>query len=125
MRAAAVVDGERVESQDFAMPDGAGVLMMLVASDKSAAERMSKDAVPGTVTLGGQTRIITQFEDETLQVYYLFDFVNAAPSPVKTRPDRVRAPRRGEERDRARGVGAERRGEGRVVRGVRARSPRA
>ena len=38
----------------------------------------------GTVTIGGQSRIVTQFEDEELQVYYLFDIVNAAPAPVKT-----------------------------------------
>ncbi len=119
VRAAAVVDGERVESQDFAMPDGAGVLMLLVASDKSAAEQLSKEAVPGTVTLGGQTRIITQWEDETLQVYYLFDFVNATTIAREGGSDRVRASRRGEECDRARGVGPERGGQRRVVRGVR------
>ena len=46
--------------------------------------------MPGTVTLGGQSRIITQFEDETLQVYYLLDFVNATATPVKVGPARVR-----------------------------------
>jgi hypothetical protein len=92
VRAAAVVDGERVESQDFAMPDGAGVLMLLVASEKSAAVQMSKDAVPGTVTLGGQSRIVTQWEEETLQVYYLFDFVNTKTSPVKADPIVFRLP---------------------------------
>jgi hypothetical protein len=86
VRAAATVDGERLESQDFPMPEGAGVLMLLVAADKSAAEKMAKEAVAGTVSLGGQTRIITQFEDEILQVYYLFDFVNGSASPVKLEP---------------------------------------
>ncbi len=68
------------------MPEGAGVLMLLVVSDKSAADQMAKAAVPGSVTLGAQTRIVTQFEEETLQVYYLFDFVNAQSTPVKTEP---------------------------------------
>jgi len=86
VRAAATLDGERLESQDFAMPEGAGVLMLLVATDKSAAEQLSKEAVAGTVTLGGQSRIITQFEDETLQVYYVFDIVNATGTPVKVEP---------------------------------------
>jgi hypothetical protein len=86
VRASAVVDGERVESQDFEMPDASGVLMLLVASDKSAAEQMAKTAVPGTVSLGGQSRVLVQFEDETLQVYYLFDVVNATANPVKTEP---------------------------------------
>ncbi len=82
----ATVDGERLDSQDFQVPADAGIVLMLVASDKTAAERMSNDAVPGTVTIGGQSRIITQFEDEALQVYYLFDLVNATAAPVKMDP---------------------------------------
>jgi hypothetical protein len=80
------VDGERLDSQDFQVLPDAGVVLMLVATDKTAAEQMAREAVAGTVTLGGQTRIVTQFEDEVLQVYYLFDFVNAASSPVKVEP---------------------------------------
>jgi hypothetical protein len=82
----ATVDGERLDSQDFQLPPDTGVVLMLVATDKSAAEQMAKAAVAGTVVLGGQSRVVTQFEDETLQVYYLFDIVNAASTPVKTEP---------------------------------------
>jgi hypothetical protein len=82
----ATVDGERLDSQDFQMPSDSGIVLMLVATDRSAAEQMAKAAVAGTVTLGGQSRIITQFEDERLQVYYLFDVVNAGSAPVKTEP---------------------------------------
>jgi hypothetical protein len=38
------------------------------------------------VTLGGQSRIVTQFEEEVLQVYYLFDIVNPSSETVKTSP---------------------------------------
>jgi hypothetical protein len=86
VRAAATVDGERLESQDFELPAESGILMLLVATDKGAAAQMAKDAVPGTVTLGGQSRVITQFEDEVLQVYYLFDIVNGGQAPVKAGP---------------------------------------
>jgi hypothetical protein len=82
----ATVDGERIDSQDFQVLPDAGLVLMLVATDKSAAEQMSKAAVPGTVTLGGQSRIITQWEEESLQVYYLFDVVNATSAPVKVDP---------------------------------------
>jgi hypothetical protein len=45
---------------------------------------MAKDAIPGTVVLGNQSRAIVQFEDEEIQVYYLLDIVNAGGVPVKT-----------------------------------------
>jgi hypothetical protein len=83
VRAVAVVDGERLESQEFQVPAQGGVVLMLVATDKTAAEQMAKAAVAGDVVLGGQTRIITQFEDEVLQVFYLLDVVNAGQAPVK------------------------------------------
>jgi len=82
----ATVDGERLDSQDFDVPPEGGLVLMLVATDKTAAEQMARAAVAGTVAIGGQSRVITQFEDEVLQVYYLFDIINAAQAPVKTAP---------------------------------------
>jgi hypothetical protein len=84
VQAAATVDGERLESQQFQVPGQGGVVLMLVASDKTAQQQMAKEAVPGTVVLGNQSRAIVQFEDDTIQVYYLLDIVNAAAVPVKT-----------------------------------------
>ncbi len=85
VRVVATIDGERIDSEEFQVPAQGGVVVMLVASDRTAAVRMAKDAVEGTVTIGGQSRIATQFEDEELQVYYVFDIVNRAQAPVKTR----------------------------------------
>jgi len=82
----ATVDGERVDSQDFQAPPDAGVLMLLAAAGKAAAAETSSGAVAGTVTIGGQSRIVAQFEEEILQVYYLFDFVNASGRPVTPAP---------------------------------------
>jgi hypothetical protein len=82
----ATMEGERLDSQDFQVPPQGGVVLMLVASDKTVADQMAKTAVAGTVTIGGQSRIVTQFEDDVLQVYYLFDIVNATQAPVKTDP---------------------------------------
>jgi hypothetical protein len=82
----AMVDGERLDSQDFqALPD-AGVLLLLVATEKHGASETASRAVPGTVTIGGQSRIVAQFEEEVLQLYYVFDIVNPSSETVKTRP---------------------------------------
>lgn len=53
--------------------------MMLVATDKAAA---SKPAVPGEVTIGGQSRIVIEPGDETVRVYYLLTIQNGTSSPV-------------------------------------------
>jgi hypothetical protein len=82
----ATVDGERLDSQDFPAPPDTGVLLLLVAIDKTGASDAASRAVAGTVTIGGQSRIITQFEDEVLQVYYIFDIVNPSSEAVKTSP---------------------------------------
>jgi hypothetical protein len=85
VQAVTTVDGERLESQEFQIPPQGGVVLMLVAADKSAELQIAREAVPGSVSLGGQSRVILQFEDEVLQVYYLFDLVNKNPgAPVKT-----------------------------------------
>jgi hypothetical protein len=84
IQATATVDGERLQSQEFQVPQQGGMVLMLVASDKTAQQQMAKDAVPGTVVLGNQSRVIIQFEDEVLQVFYLLDIVNGGAAPVKT-----------------------------------------
>jgi hypothetical protein len=83
VQAQATVDGERLESQPFQVPAQGGIVLMLVATDKTAAQQMARDAVPGTVVLGGQSRVVVQFDDEVLQAFYLFDIVNQGAAPVK------------------------------------------
>ncbi len=82
----ATVDGERLDSQDFQTPPDAGILLLLVATDKRGTSDTASRAVAGTVTIGGQSRIIAQFEEEVLQVYYIFDIVNSSSEAVKTSP---------------------------------------
>jgi hypothetical protein len=86
VQAAATVDGERLQSQEFQVPAQGGVVLMLVATDKTAQQQMAKEAVPGTVVLGSQSRVVVQFQDEVLQVYYVLDIVNPGAVPVKTAP---------------------------------------
>jgi len=84
LKAVAVVDGERLESQEFPAPAQGGIRLMLVATDKNAAPATepSAPAVTGQVVLGSQSRIIVEPADETVAVYYLLDIVNNARVPV-------------------------------------------
>src|SRR5438094_7026976 len=59
--AVAVVDGERLESQEFAVPASGGIRLLLVATDKSKAVAPGSAApVSGRVTLGNQSRIVIE-----------------------------------------------------------------
>jgi hypothetical protein len=84
VKAVAVVDGERLESQEFPAPAQGGIRLMLVATDTSAgpATEPNAEAVAGQVTLGGDTRIVIEPGDDTLNLYYLLDIVNSSRVPV-------------------------------------------
>ncbi|MEO8164219.1 MAG: zinc ribbon domain-containing protein [Betaproteobacteria bacterium] len=83
VKAVAVVDGERLESQEFPWPSEGGIRLMLVATDKTAgAAAPVFQAQTGNVVLGDQTRVIIDLADEALQVYYLLDIQNSARVPV-------------------------------------------
>jgi len=85
-----MVDNERLESQEFAIQPRGGVRLLLVATDPNAgkdqAEQSATPAVSGNVVIGGESRIIVEPGDATVSVFYVFDIVNSAASPVN--PDR-------------------------------------
>jgi hypothetical protein len=89
-QAAATVDGEAMESQPFTVPSSGGLRVILVAGIAKAAERRAQQAaqeaaappVKGTVVFGGNSRVLMQFTDDTLQVYYVLDVVNNARARV-------------------------------------------
>jgi hypothetical protein len=83
VKAVAIVDGERLESQEFPAPTQGGIRLMLVATPKgAAAPPPALQPQPGIVVLGDQTRVILDLGDAALQVYYLLDFQNTARAPV-------------------------------------------
>jgi len=83
VKAVAVVDGERLESQDFPWPGDGGIRVMLVATLKGgAAPPPVFQPVAGNVVLGEQTRVIIDPGDGSLQIYYILDFQNSARAPV-------------------------------------------
>jgi hypothetical protein len=84
LKASAVVDGERLESQEFPAPGQGGIRLLLVASGGAADNQLpaGPPAVTGAVEIGGQSRIIIQPGEEIITLYYLFELVNRSPTPV-------------------------------------------
>lgn len=80
--AAVTVGGERVESQPFVMPEKGGVRLLLAAVGAGAASTPGLPPVVGTVTFGGETRIVVEFDDDSLNVFYLIEVVNNGAAPV-------------------------------------------
>jgi hypothetical protein len=86
VKASAVVDGEKLDSQEFPVPAAGGVRLMLVATDTTKGPATSPDApaVAGTVVVGGQSRIVIEPNDDGINVFYLLDIDNTARVPVNT-----------------------------------------
>lgn len=90
LRAEATVDGEVLVSDPFRVPSSGGLRVILIAGIAQAAERRKAQAaaelaappVKGVVSLGGDTRIIAEFENDALFVFYQLDIINTARAPV-------------------------------------------
>jgi hypothetical protein len=89
IRALTIVGGERLESQEFAMPATGGIRLMLVATDPEAETRAAEDrrlaeapAQPGMVVLGEQSRFVVEFNDEGMAVFNILQILNTARTPV-------------------------------------------
>jgi hypothetical protein len=89
-RAEVTVDGEKLVSDPFSVPAAGGLRVILIAGLKQAAERRKQQEaaeaaappVKGTVVLGGASRILMEFRDDLLRVYYLLEIVNNARNRV-------------------------------------------
>jgi hypothetical protein len=91
VKASVTVNGERIESQEFAVPAAGGTRLMLVATDaateaKAAADRKLAQgpAVQGEVVLGEQSRFVLEIGDDALNVFNILQIVNTAKRPVQT-----------------------------------------
>jgi hypothetical protein len=91
VKAAVVVGGERVESQEFDVPAAGGIRLMLVATDAAIEKKAAEDralaqtpAVPGVVVLGEQSRFVLEVADDTINVFNILQIVNTAKRPVQT-----------------------------------------
>jgi hypothetical protein len=89
-RAEVTVDGEKLISDPFAVPASGGLRVILIAGLKQAVERRRQQEaaeaaappVKGSVVLGGASRVVMEFRDDLLRVYYLLEVVNNARNRV-------------------------------------------
>lgn len=88
VRAATVIDGARLESQEVVVA-GSGIRFILVAADPELEKRAEDDrrlasspAVPGLVVFGPETRMIVEMSDDKLNVFYVLQILNTARTPV-------------------------------------------
>ena len=85
--AVATVGGERLQSQEFAVPASGGTRLLLVATDTNAPATAAGDsravpAQPGTMVLGDQSRFVFEFGDGSLSVFNILQLANSAAAPV-------------------------------------------
>jgi hypothetical protein len=87
--ATATVGGERLQSQQFAVPANGGTRLLLVATDPGGGAATpapsgpgGTPAQPGTVSLNDQSRFVFEFGDSSISVFNLLQIVNSSPGPV-------------------------------------------
>ena len=84
VRVATTLDGERLISQPFATPGRGGVAVLLVGvADDGGNLTPATVARPGRVTLGQDSRILIELDEETIEVYYLLDVLNDTAGPIE------------------------------------------
>jgi hypothetical protein len=87
--ATTTVDGEVLFSQEITVPSRGGIRVALVAGATAARERATAEAAatepprPGVVVIGGDSRIIVEFQSDVLTVFYILEIVNNARTPVE------------------------------------------
>lgn len=90
VQASTTVDGEALTSQQFAVPAKGGVRVALIAGIAAAAakEKLEAEAAakmparPGAVEIGPESRIIIEYQDDNLTVFYLLEVLNNARTPI-------------------------------------------
>ncbi len=90
VQATTSVDGEVLTSQQFSVPATGGVRVALIAGiataaarEKAAAEAAAREpARPGVVEIGPESRIVIEFQNDALTVFYLLDVLNTARTPI-------------------------------------------
>lgn len=90
VKATTVVDGETLTSREFAVPPQGGTRVALIAgiaaakaAEKSAAEAGAREpARPGVVEIGPESRVIVEYQDDNLTIFYLLEVVNNARTPI-------------------------------------------
>jgi hypothetical protein len=78
-RAQATVEGEELVSEPIRVPTSGGLRVILVAGLSKAP---AAPPVRGSITLSPNTRILMEFRDDALQVFYILEILNTATAPI-------------------------------------------
>jgi len=79
-----VLDGVRLDSQQFSVPNQGGIRLLLVGED--VANVPSNEVVlPGEITLGSESRIAVELGEESVTVFYFLDIMNWQDVSVEPR----------------------------------------
>jgi hypothetical protein len=89
-RAETTVAGEQLVSEPFTVPTSGGLRVILVAGLAEAATRKAAEEaaaakappVRGSIALSPNTRVLMEFRDDALQVFYVLEILNTASAPV-------------------------------------------
>ena len=89
-RAEATVNGEALVSDPFTPPSSGGLRVILVAGLKDAAARTQQESaaaaasppVKGVVVFNPNSRVMMEFRDDALQIFYVLEIVNSARARV-------------------------------------------
>lgn len=79
--AATDLDGVRLESQPFAVPERGGTRLLLVGAAGGSADPAAP-VEAGEVTFGPDSRIAVELGEESVTVFYYLDVVNEGAAPV-------------------------------------------
>jgi hypothetical protein len=93
VHAVAIVEGKRLESFPFEMPASGGMRTILVAmTDAPPGAAGQQPPAPAaapqpagsvsSLSIGGNSRIATEFSDDVLQVFYLLEIVNRTTAAI-------------------------------------------
>ena len=89
VKATAMVEGEKLDSQEFEVPSAGGVRLALIATDPELEKKAEEDRrlansapVQGTVVLSDQSRIVIEIGDDGLNVFNILQILNTARRPV-------------------------------------------
>lgn len=90
VRVMTTVGDEKLTSQEITVGTS-GIRVVLVATDPEAVRREAESkrlaegpAVPGVVVLGPESRIVAEFTDDRLRIFYVLEIVNTARTPIDT-----------------------------------------
>lgn len=80
VQASTELDGQRLQSQTFAVPGRGGIRVMLVGVDPSSPVLPARS---GSVSLGDESWIQIELIEENVEVYYFLQVVNPGDAPVE------------------------------------------